>query len=84
MLNTTISRASSVPSVTWRWAFYINLVIGAALAPISLFILPSLHPFRDVSFHTRLATLGFVGFVLGACLWVKFALAFAMADGQWA
>lgn len=84
VLGPVVGGAFSVSSATRRWAFYINLAIGGALAPIFIFILPSLHPIREVLIHTRLANLDFVGFVLGAGVWVTFALAFTMAGGQWA
>ncbi|KAH8599456.1 hypothetical protein B0O99DRAFT_682680 [Bisporella sp. PMI_857] len=36
-----IGGAFSDSSAGWRWAFYINLVIGAVAAPIWLFLLPN-------------------------------------------
>ncbi|KAL3483364.1 efflux pump antibiotic resistance protein [Aspergillus germanicus] len=31
-------------AATWRWSFYINLCIGGAVAPIYVFVIPSLDP----------------------------------------
>ncbi|KAL7929212.1 major facilitator superfamily domain-containing protein [Trichoderma chlorosporum] len=83
VLGPVIGSAFSVSSATWRWAFYINLVIGGALTPIYLFLLPPLQLIKGVSIRTRLLSLDFVGFIFGAAVWVTFALALTMAGGQW-
>lgn len=83
VLGPVIGGAFSMSTATWRWAFYINLVISAILAPAFLFYLPSIHPIQGVSIRDRLAPIDFVGFVLGAGVWVSFLLAFTMAGGQW-
>ncbi|KAL7912482.1 major facilitator superfamily domain-containing protein [Trichoderma velutinum] len=83
VLGPVVGGAFSVSSATWRWAFYINLVIGGALTPVYLFLLPSLHPVKGVSIRARLLRLDFVGFILGAAVWATFALALTMAGGQW-
>ncbi|KAM0261375.1 hypothetical protein ACHAQJ_002226 [Trichoderma viride] len=73
-------------SATWRWAFYINLIIAAAFAPIYLFGLPPIHPVDGalVSVAERTKKIDFLGLFLGAGTWVSFTLAFTMAGGQWA
>ncbi|KKY24089.1 putative mfs drug efflux transporter [Diplodia seriata] len=83
VLGPVIGGAFSVSAATWRWAFYINLVIGAISAPALLFYLPSINPQQGVSIRARLATIDFAGFVLGAGMWVSFLLAFTMAGSQW-
>ncbi|KAI1456965.1 MFS general substrate transporter [Annulohypoxylon moriforme] len=83
VLGPVVGGAFAVSAATWRWAFYINLVVGAVSAPPLLFYLPSIHPIQGVSVRDRLATIDFVGFILGAGVWVSFLLAFTMAGGQW-
>ncbi|KAH8886354.1 MFS general substrate transporter [Thozetella sp. PMI_491] len=78
-----IGGAFAVSSATWRWAFYINLVIGAAASPIFFFFLPPIHPVQGVSILSRIAKLDGVGLLLKAGIWVTFTLAFTMAGGQW-
>lgn len=71
-------------SATWRWAFYINLIVGGAFAPIYIFGLPSVHPVVGVSIIDRVKKIDFLGVLLGVGTWVSFCMAFTMAGGQWA
>jgi MFS family permease len=83
ILGPVVGGAFATSSATWRWAFYINLVIFALTAPAYLFCLPSIHPSQGVSVRDRLARLDFVGFLLGAGVWTAFLLAISMGGGQW-
>ncbi|KAL2172742.1 hypothetical protein VTG60DRAFT_2561 [Thermothelomyces hinnuleus] len=56
----------SVSPATWRWGFYINLIIGAVTAPIHLFCLPSIDPARGKSLRERAGSRDYLGFVLSA------------------
>ncbi|UKZ61848.1 uncharacterized protein TrAtP1_003109 [Trichoderma atroviride] len=73
-------------SATWRWAFYINLIIAAAFAPVYVFGLPSIHAAEGAAIAVveRVKRIDFLGLFLGASTWVSFTLAFTMAGGQWA
>lgn len=84
VLGPVIGGAFSVSGATWRWAFYINLVIGGATAPLYIFALPSIHPVTGVPVKRRIANLDFLGFLLNAGIWVSFTLATTMPGGQWA
>ncbi|KAI1197051.1 major facilitator superfamily domain-containing protein [Nemania serpens] len=83
VLGPIIGGAFAQSSATWRWAFYINLPIGALTILPFIFWLPSFHPIQGVSIVSRLRTLDFVGFILGAGTWVTFLLALTMAGGSW-
>lgn len=45
VLGLVIGGAFSQSSVGWRWAFYINFLIGGVFAPVYIFMIP-----RSVSF----------------------------------
>ena len=82
ILGPVIGGAFATSSATWRWAFYINLVIFALSAPAYVFCLPSIYLSQSVSVRARIARLDFVGFLLGAGTWVTFLMAITMAGGQ--
>ncbi|KAL5360439.1 major facilitator superfamily domain-containing protein [Aspergillus floccosus] len=83
VLGPVIGGAFSVSSATWRWAFYINLVIGAVSAPAFVFCLPAIDPMPGTPLRKRLGYIDFAGFVLGGGMWVSFLMAFTMAGAQW-
>jgi hypothetical protein len=84
ILGPVVGGSFSDSSATWRWGFYINLIIGAITAPVYLFYLPPIHPAAGQSLRDKLVRLDYVGFVLGAGMWVSFAMAFISAGGIWA
>ncbi|KAL7920221.1 major facilitator superfamily domain-containing protein [Trichoderma austrokoningii] len=82
-LGPVVGGAFSDSKATWRWGFYINLVIGAISAPIYIFNLPNVRPVRGVSVWDRIKAIDYVGDVLSAGIWVSFSLAFVFAGGAW-
>ncbi|CAK7237970.1 hypothetical protein SBRCBS47491_010227 [Sporothrix bragantina] len=92
ILGPVVGGAFSDSSATWRWAFYLNLVIGAVTAPIYLFFLPSVTPPGVAAarangtllpVRSRLARLDYVGFVLSAASWVTLTLVLLSAGTDW-
>ncbi|KAJ6062454.1 uncharacterized protein N7446_006574 [Penicillium canescens] len=70
---------------TWRWAFYINLLFGAILLPIYVFILPSNNPTPGKTTWQRLVTFDWVGAVLsvGACITLVMGINFGGTLYPW-
>jgi len=64
MLGPIVGGAFADSSATWRWAFYINLVIGGLFAPIYLLYLPSRDPRPGATFRQRLVELDMIGTLL--------------------
>ncbi|KAJ9143020.1 Efflux pump antibiotic resistance [Pleurostoma richardsiae] len=71
-------------AATWRWGFYLNLIIFAVTSPIYLFTLPSLPRQADKSFIEKLKKLDWLGIILIAALYVCFVLAFSFGGVTWA
>jgi len=84
ILGPVVGGGFSLSSATWRWGFYINLIIGAVSAPVYLFCLPVIQPSRDESVRQRLLHVDWLGAVLSCGIWVAFSLAFVSAGGIWA
>lgn len=64
VLGPVVGGALEQSAVRWRWAFYINLFIGAACAPAWLFLLPSKDPHRGAAFKDRVKELDYAGIIL--------------------
>ncbi|KAL4974562.1 major facilitator superfamily domain-containing protein [Aspergillus desertorum] len=75
VLGPVVGGGFSQSSVGWRWAFYINLFIGAVCAPVYLFLLPSKDPRPGVSLKERSRELDFVGAILQMGALTTFILA---------
>ena len=65
-----IGGAFANSSATWRWGFYLNLVVGGVFAPIYLLRLPSFVPQPDLSVSARLSGFDALGTILQAVLLV--------------
>ncbi|RMD42206.1 hypothetical protein DV735_g2937, partial [Chaetothyriales sp. CBS 134920] len=63
-LGPIIGGAFTDSSAGWRWAFYINLVIGGAGAPVYVFLLPSSKPRPNESSKDLWKTMDWVGVAL--------------------
>ncbi|KAJ5148571.1 hypothetical protein N7448_000149 [Penicillium atrosanguineum] len=55
---------SENPHTTWRWAFYINLCIGGAFAPVYIFFLPRGDPQKGMTLKQKLLQIDYLGMVL--------------------
>ncbi|KAH0606582.1 uncharacterized protein H6S33_003416 [Morchella sextelata] len=64
VLGPVVGGAFAESSATWRWAFYINLLIGAAFAPVYFMLLPGIDPHPEVTVLERVKKLDFLGIIL--------------------
>jgi MFS family permease len=69
----------------WRWAFYINLPIGALTAPFILFLIPPFDALKGTSFFGRLKRIDWIGLVLltGCICSLVLALQFGGNEYPW-
>lgn len=61
-----IGGAFADSSATWRWGFYLNLVVGGVFAPVYLFIVPSHKPQIDGDLSSKLRAFDYLGCLLQA------------------
>ncbi|KAL6234374.1 hypothetical protein BDW75DRAFT_241187 [Aspergillus navahoensis] len=71
-------------SATWRWAFYINLPIGAVFSPVYLFIVPGFQPDPSQTFLQKLAVMDWLGTVLFAAIYATWIIALTFGGSIWA
>ena len=85
VLGPIIGGAFTVSSAGWRWAFYINLCVFAACAPVYIFMLPNKDPRPGVSFMDRAREMDYVGAVLtlGAFVSGVMAVSFGGVTYPW-
>lgn len=75
VLGPVVGGALNESAGGWRWAFYLNLFIGAACAPFYLFVLPSNDFHAGATIKERVVEMDYVGIVLQAGALTSFVMA---------
>ena len=70
-------------SATWRWAFYLNVVIFGAFSPITFFVLKSWSADSHTRFWAKVSSIDWLGTALNAGIYVCFVLAFTFGGTRW-
>ncbi|KAI1147628.1 major facilitator superfamily-domain-containing protein [Nemania diffusa] len=85
ILGPIIGGSFADSSATWRWSFYINLVIGGVAAPVYLFLLPVTDPKPGLNLTSRVKSLDFAGAILsaGAITTLVMGIAFGGSVYSW-
>ncbi|KAJ9148980.1 Aurofusarin/rubrofusarin efflux pump AFLT [Pleurostoma richardsiae] len=85
VLGPVIGGSLGDSSATWRWAFYLNLLVGAVCSPIYFILLPDFKPQARLSLVQRVRQIDFVGTVLsiGALLCIIMTMDFGGVLWDW-
>ncbi|DAA73058.1 TPA_exp: Uncharacterized protein A8136_4983 [Trichophyton benhamiae CBS 112371] len=70
-------------NATWRWAFYINLVLAAVKAPVLLLLVPDYLPKPHKGALQKLKELDIIGMVLNAGIYVGWVIPMTFASTLW-
>ncbi|KAH7014530.1 LOW QUALITY PROTEIN: major facilitator superfamily domain-containing protein [Microdochium trichocladiopsis] len=85
VLGPVVGGAFNQSYLGWRWAFYINLFIGALCAPVWFLLLPSKDPRPGIPTRVKLRELDYAGMVLlvGSLICLTFAINFGGVTYPW-
>ncbi|KAJ5519995.1 MFS drug efflux transporter [Penicillium fimorum] len=84
VLGPIVGGGFSQSSVGWRWAFYINLLIGAVCAPVYLFLIPNIDPRNGVPLATRAREIDWLGRILNLGAFLSGIMPISFGGLTWA
>jgi Major Facilitator Superfamily len=84
ILGPVVGGAFADSGATWRWAFYINLIIAGVTAPIYFLYVPSFQPRPNTKWTDKLLHLDWTGIVLNAASYVLFIVILTFGGTEWA
>ncbi|KAF2459785.1 major facilitator superfamily domain-containing protein, partial [Lineolata rhizophorae] len=85
VLGPVVGGAFAVSRLTWRWAFYINLLIGVVFAPAYFLTLPNIDLQRDTRTTEKMRQMDWIGMVVffGGMIAFTMALSFGGTVYSW-
>ncbi|KAF2762527.1 MFS general substrate transporter [Pseudovirgaria hyperparasitica] len=83
ILGPVIGGAFADSAATWRWAFYINLILFALVSPVLVFVLESYLPQPDKTLSQRLRNMDWLGVILNAAVYVLYTMPLTLGGTTW-
>ncbi len=68
---------------TWRWSFYINLVLAGLFGPVLLYLSPTHQPEPRKGFFQKLLSLDWLGSILFAAVFATLVIAMTFGGAIW-
>ncbi|KAJ5710453.1 MFS drug efflux transporter [Penicillium malachiteum] len=84
VLGPIVGGGFSQSSVGWRWAFYINLLIGGVCAPVYLFLIPNIDPRKGAPLSARVREIDWLGSILNLGAFLSGVMAISFGGLTWA
>lgn len=83
VLSPVVGGAFGESPAAWRWAFYLNLLVGAVAAPVYFTLLPDFKPQKGTLLLNRLGQIDFISGLLSIGMLVCLVMALDMGGVLW-
>ena len=84
ILGPVVGGLFSDSAATWRWSFYLNLVVFGVMSPIYVFAVPSLPQQTDRTSLEKAKSMDWLGVAISTGMYVFFVVAFSFGGAIWA